>query len=418
MRIAVVGSGISGLVAAHFLVDHHEVVVFEALDRLGGHTHTHQLEVDGRQYAVDSGFIVFNDWTYPNFLKLLERLQVPWQESDMGFSVRSEVSGLEYAGKSLDTLFAQRGNLLRPSFLGMVRDILRFHREAPGLLSSADEGPGPSLSEYLRAGRYGERFAEDYLLPMGAAIWSASRAQMLAFPARYFVQFFANHGMLSVDERPTWRVVRGGSGSYIGPISRAFAKGVRTSSPVQSIRRYPGGVGIRVRGQDEERFDAVVVAAHADEALQLLADPSEAERSVLGAFGYQENEAVLHTDSSLLPRKKKAWAAWNYHQLGVGPEARVAVSYWMNRLQSIDGPTQFLVTLNRGDAVDPKKVLRRMTYHHPVYTHDAVQAQGRWHEVNGVQQTWFAGAYWGYGFHEDGVKSGLRVAAALGVTPW
>ncbi|MBI1379790.1 MAG: FAD-dependent oxidoreductase [Planctomycetaceae bacterium] len=418
MRIAVVGSGISGLVAAHFLVDRHEVVVFEASDRLGGHTHTHQLEVEGRKYAVDSGFIVFNDWTYPNFLKLLERLQVPWQDSDMGFSVRSEVSGLEYAGKSLDTLFAQRRNALRPSFLGMVRDILRFHREAPRLLANSEAGPGPSLSEYLRAGRYGERFAEDYLLPMGAAIWSASRAQMLAFPARYFVQFFANHGMLSVDERPTWRVVKGGSSSYLGPISRGFAKGVRTTSPVQSIRRYPGGVGIRVRGQDEERFDAVVVAAHADEALQLLADPSDAERSVLGAFGYQENEAVLHTDSSLLPRNKKTWAAWNYHQLGVGPEARVAVSYWMNRLQSIDGPTQFLVTLNRGDAVDPSKVLRRMTYHHPVYTHAAVEAQTRWREVNGVQHTWFAGAYWGYGFHEDGVKSGLRVAADFGVTPW
>ncbi len=418
MRIAVVGTGISGLVAAHFLAEHHELVVFEAADRLGGHTHTHAIELGGNAYAIDTGFIVFNDWTYPNFIRLLEHLGVPSQASDMSFSVRSSVTGLEYNGHSLDTLFAQRMNLLRPSFIGMVREILRFNRTARTLLELPELEAGPTLAQYLERGGYGPRFAQDYLLPMGAAIWSASHRQMLAFPARYFVQFFANHGMLSVDERPAWRVVRGGSSRYLGPISAPFCAAVRLQTPVRSVRRDTNGVEVTTQAGATERFDAAVLAVHAPQALALLADADPREREVLGAFEYQPNEAVLHTDARLLPRRKKAWAAWNYHQLGVGPDARVAVSYHMNRLQSIDGPEQFLVTLNHTDAIDPARILRRLAYEHPVYSHTAVAAQRRWSAINGARNTWFAGAYWGYGFHEDGVKSGLRVAQALGAHTW
>jgi uncharacterized protein len=420
MRIAVLGTGISGMLAAHLLSAEHEVTVFEAADRLGGHTHTVQLELDGRRHAVDTGFIVFNDWTYPNFIRLLEHLQVPSQVSEMSFSVRSEVTGLEYNGHSLDTLFAQRRNLVRPRFLGMLRDILRFNRMAGELLDLPDGDAGPTLGDYLARRRFGSAFTEDYILPMGGAIWSASASQMLLFPAKYFVRFFSNHGMLSVDQRPTWRVLVGGSRSYIAPLTAPYAERIHLSAPVQSLARDADGVTVQARGRPAERFDAAVVAAHADQALAMLADPSDAERQVLSAFTYQENQTVLHTDERLMPRAKRAWAAWNFHQLGRSGEehSRVAVSYYMNRLQTLEAPPHFLVTLNHTAAIRPECILRRLTYHHPVYTHGAVAAQKRRSEINGPRKTWYCGAYWGYGFHEDGVNSALAVAKDFGIQPW
>ena len=408
MRIAVIGSGIAGNVAAHHLHRKHDITVFEAGGHAGGHTHTHGVEQGGRRYAVDTGFIVFNDWTYPNFIALLEELGVASQPSRMSFSVRDEASGLEYNGTTLNTLFAQRRNLLRPAFLGMVRDILRFNREAPALLR--EPGGERPLGDVLDRGGYGRAFVRHYIIPMGAAIWSTDPESMLGFPARFFIRFLHNHGMLSVDERPVWRVIRGGSARYVEKLVAPFRDRIRLNAPVQWIRRLPGQVIVKARDGAAERFDAVFIACHSDQALRLLADPGPAEREVLGAIPYQENEAVLHTDARLLPKKRLAWAAWNYHVL---PDARgrVALTYNMNILQGLDAPQPFLVTLNRSDAVDPAKVIKRITYHHPLFTPAGVAAQARQAELNRGRRTYYCGAYWRNGFHEDGVASAL---AALG----
>jgi predicted NAD/FAD-binding protein len=415
MKIAIVGTGISGMVAAYLLHRDHEVTVFEAADYIGGHTNTVEVEVDGRTYAVDTGFIVFNDWTYPNFIALLNRLGVASQPSDMSFSVKCERTGLEYNGTNLNTLFAQRRNLLRPSFYRMIRDILRFNQESQGLLTQPD--PGPSLGSYLDSNRYSKTFIDHYILPMGAAIWSADHATMLGFPARYLVQFFKNHGMLSVDDRPTWRVIKGGSQRYAENLVAPFRDRIHLKSPVDSISRYPDFVEVRTRlaGQDYRalQFDHVIIAAHSNQALSMLADPSPTERDVLGVIRYQENEAVLHTDASLLPRRKLAWAAWNYHLLPTQPD-RAVVTYNMNRLQSLSAPHAFCVTLNHTQAINPAKVLKRITYHHPVYSPEAVAAQQRHGEISGVHRTSYCGAYWGFGFHEDGVNSALAVCKPFG----
>lgn len=404
MRIAVIGSGISGLVAAYHLNRAHEITVFEAGDYIGGHTHTVDVEHDGRGYAVDTGFIVYNDWTYPNFMRLLEELEVPWQPSQMSFSVRCERSGLEYNGTNLNSLFAQRSNLARPSFLRMVADILRFNRSAPALLE--DPSNASSLGDYLTAGRYSRYFVDHYIIPMGAAIWSSRPADMLRFPARFFVEFFANHGFLSVNERPTWRVIKGGSREYVKRLTASFANRIHLATPVASVQRQPHQVAVRLKNGTVEHFDQVFMACHSDQALKLLADPSPEERDILGAIGYQANAALLHTDVRLMPKRPLAWAAWNYH-LPREPRERVTVTYDMNILQSLDAPARFLLTLNRDEDVDPRKVLGSFIYHHPVYTTQAVAAQARRHEINGVHRTYYCGAYWGYGFHEDGVKSAL-----------
>jgi len=413
MKIAVVGTGVSAMVCARILAGRHDVTVFEAADYVGGHTHTHDVEANGRRLAIDTGFIVFNDWTYPNFIRLLEILGVPSRASDMSFSVSSRETGLEYNGTSLDGLFAQRSNLFRPSFHRMIRDILRFHREAPRLLESDDDET--TLGEYLQAGRYSRAFVEHYILPMGGAIWSASADAMRTFPARYFVRFFDNHGMLSVDERPQWRTVVGGSRSYMTALIAPFRDRIRLNTPVASIRRRADSVEITTASGVSESFDHVVVGAHADQALAMLSDASPNERDVLSAIPYQLNDAVLHTDESMLPRRKRAWAAWNYH-LGADRDGRVAVTYWMNRLQGLDTPANYCVTLNDTRRIDPTKVVRRLRYHHPVYTRAGIAAQARWDEVNGARRTWFCGAWWGFGFHEDGVKSALRVAERFGLT--
>lgn len=415
MKIAIVGTGISGMVAAYLLHQDHEITVFEAGDYVGGHTNTVEVEMEGRIYAVDTGFIVFNDWTYPNFIALLNKLGVESQLSEMSFSVKCERTGLEYNGTNLNTLFAQRRNLLRPSFYRMIRDILRFNRESLNLLTQPE--PGPSLGAYLETHRYSKEFIDHYIVPMGAAIWSASHETMWGFPARYLVQFFKNHGMLSVDERPTWRVIKGGSQRYVEKLVRPFRDRISLNSPVESISRYPDFVEVRVyedrKTHQAQRFDGVVLACHSDQALAMLADPSPREKEILGAIRYQENEAVLHTDISLLPRRRLAWAAWNYHLLPIQPD-RAVVTYHMNRLQRLTAPHEFCVTLNHTEAIDPAKILRRIVYHHPVYSHEAVAAQQRHGEISGTNRTYYCGAYWGFGFHEDGVKSALAACRPFG----
>lgn len=415
MKIAIVGTGISGMVAAYLLHRDHEITVFEGADYIGGHTNTIDVEMDRRTYAIDTGFIVFNDWTYPNFIALLNRLGVASQPSDMSFSVTCERSGLEYNGTNLNTLFAQRRNLLRPSFYRMIRDILRFNRESPELLTQLE--PGPSLGSYLDTHRYSSAFIDHYIVPMGAAIWSADHAAILGFPARYLVQFFKNHGMLSVDHRPTWRVVQGGSRRYAEQLVAPFRDRIHLKSPVESISRYPDFVEVRtsLAGRDDRtlRFDHVIIGAHSNQALAMLDDPSPSEKDILSAIRYQENEAVLHTDASLLPRRKLAWAAWNYHLLPTQPD-RAVVTYHMNRLQRLSASHEFCVTLNHTQAIDPAKILRRITYHHPVYSQEAVAAQKRHREISGINRTSYCGAYWGFGFHEDGVKSALAVCKPFG----
>jgi predicted NAD/FAD-binding protein len=404
VKIAVIGAGIAGNVAARSLDREHDVTVFEAGDHVGGHTHTHDVTLDGRTWQVDTGFIVFNDRTYPNFIALLDELGVASQESSMSFSVRDEATGLEYNGTSVNTLFAQRRNLLRPSFLGMVRDILRFNREAPRLL----ETPGGELplGELIARGRYGRSFVEHYVVPMGAAIWSTDPASMMAFPARFFVRFLHNHGMLTVNDRPTWRTIRGGSARYVERLTAPFRDRIHLRTPVEQVRRIPGGVMVTPRGHEAVRFDAVFLACHSDQALALLADPTRPEREVLGAIPYQANEAVLHTDARLMPRRRLAWAAWNYHvRPGGGP---VALTYNMNILQRLDAPVPFLVTLNHGDAIDPRRIIRRINYHHPLYTPASVDAQARHREIDGARATYFCGAWLRNGFHEDGVVSALE----------
>ena len=404
MRIAVVGTGIAGNVAARELHREHEVTVFESAAHVGGHSHTHEVEVEGRAVRVDTGFIVFNRRTYPRFSALLDELGVATRESRMSFSVRCEASGIEYNGTDLDGLFAQRRNLLRPSFLGMVADILRFNREAPRLLET--HGGEKPLGEFLAQGRYGRAFVDRYLVPMGAAIWSTDPARMLSFPARFFVRFLHNHGMLTVNDRPAWWTVSGGSARYVERLVEPFRDRIRLRTPVEWIRREANGVLVKARGALPVRYEAVFLACHSDQALRLLADPTPAERSVLGAIGYSTNEAVLHTDGRLLPRSRRAWAAWNYHRMAE-PGAPVALTYNMNILQGLATPRPLLVTLNLAGAIDPARVLRRITYHHPLFTPVAVAAQARHAEINSGR-TFFCGAYWRFGFHEDGMWSALE----------
>lgn len=413
MRIAVVGSGISGLSAAWLLSQRHEVVLLEADERLGGHTDTHRVEVDGRQLDVDTGFIVHNPAHYPLLTRMFDELGVATRPTTMSFSVQGARSGLEYNATSLDGLFCQRRNLASPRFWGMLRDLARFYREAPALLVT--QGQGPSIGEYLRANRYGAAFRDQHLVPMASALWSSPAAGILDFPAKYLVQFMANHHMLQLAGRPEWRVVAGGSRRYVDALLARWDVQVRLRTPVRGIARDARGVRLRCDAGDEH-FDDVVLACHSDQALALLDDASDAEREVLGAIAYQPNETVLHTDARLLPRSRKAWAAWNAH-LPADPADACTVSYCMNLLQGLPGDTPLVVTLNRTRAIDPARILARRSYHHPVYTHASVGAQARKTEIQGRRRTWFAGAYWGWGFHEDGMRSGVEVAAALGA-PW
>lgn len=411
MRIAIVGSGISGLVSAHLLNEAHDVVLFEAGDHVGGHTHTHDVEVGGTRLAVDTGFIVFNLETYPGFLKLLARLGVAAQPSDMSFSVKDAASGLEWRGTNLDTLFAQRSNLFNRAFQKMVLDITRFNKLARQLVAHPTEHDEP-IGAFLARHDFSREFRDFYLKPLGTAVWSADPSSFDQFPAGTLARFFDNHRFLQMTNQPAWRTVAGGSRSYVEKIVAPLGGRVRRQA-VASVRRDPAGVEVTPRGGPPERFDRVILACHSDQALALLADPSDAEREVLGAMPFQENLATLHTDASVMPRAKKAWASWNAW-IPPSPRGRATLTYDMVRLQSLDSTGPVLVSLNMDDQIDPAKVLRRVTYQHPAYSPASVKAQRRHGEIDGLRHTHYCGAYWAYGFHEDGLQSALRVTRKLG----
>ena len=413
VKIAVIGTGISGMVAAWLLHSRHSITVFEANDYVGGHTHTVPVEQAGRTYSVDTGFIVFNERTYPNFCRLLQHLGVASQESEMSFSVKCDRTGLEYCGTSFNTLFAQRRNLFSPSFLSMLLEILRFNKESPRLLT--EQATDISLGDYLDRGRYSRSFCEQYLIPMGAAIWSTSPSKMLEFPARYFVQFLVNHGLVTLTDRPLWRTITGGSWKYVERLTAGFHDRIHLNCPVQRVRRTADGVEL-ISPRGSELFDQVIFATHGDQSLRLLGDDATMlEREILGAFVCSRNVAILHTDTSILPKRRLAWASWNYH-LTDSPLDAPSVTYQMNILQRLESAEPFCVTLNREESIRPEKILQRYVYEHPMYTPAAVAAQKRHSEISGQdKRTHFCGAYWGYGFHEDGVKSALAVAKAFGL---
>ncbi len=413
VKIAIVGSGISGLACAHALHRQHDVQVFESEQKIGGHTATVDIAMGGRRYAVDTGFIVYNDWTYPEFITLMDELGVENQTTRMSFAVTDSQTGLEYAGSGLNGLFAQRGNLVSPRFLGMIKDILRFNKESVRHLESGEVGADMTLGDYLQRFGYGEAFIDQYLVPMGSAIWSADTDTMTDFPLHFFIRFFSNHGLLQIRNRPQWRVIKGGSREYLKPLTAGFADRIHTASPVNSVRRTANGVYLRVGNKPEQHFDQVVFACHSDQALAMLADPSREEREILTALPYQDNEVVLHTDVRMLPRDRKTWSAWNY--LLSGKSQRAALTYNMNILQGIEAPETFCVTLNNSEAINPHKVLGRFNYAHPQFTLAGMDAQQRWADINGVNNSWFCGAYWRNGFHEDGVWSAHRVARAVDI---
>ena len=410
MRIAIVGTGVSGLVCAHLLSRRHDVTVFEADPRPGGHAHTVRIDLPDETHEVDTGFLVYNERNYPGLVRLFDGLGVATKASDMSFSVSDDVSGVEWRGTSLTTLFAQRRNALRPTFLRMLADVVRFNRTARALLT--EEHPTHrSLAEMLAEGRWSSRFVEWYLIPMGSSIWSADPSTFLDMPAVTFARFFDNHGLLDYGDQPSWRTVDGGSRRYVEAILAPLGDAVRLSSPVAKVTRRDDGVEIHT-DMGPERFDHVVLATHSDQALGLLSDPSVAEREVLGAIRYQPNRATLHTDERLLPRSRRAWASWNYHRLADQPRL-ATLTYRLASLQGIDSAHEILVTLNRDDAIRDDRVLARFDYAHPVFDVPAIAAQRRHQELNGNRGTWFCGAYWGYGFHEDGVQSALTVCRRL-----
>lgn len=410
MKIAIIGSGIAGLTAAHRLHREHDITVFEAGSYVGGHTNTVDVTLGGRDYAIDTGFIVFNERTYPNFCRLLGELGVPSQPTSMSFGVRCDRTGLEYNGTDLGTIFAQRRNLLRPNFHRMLADVVRFNHRCKALLVEDDDQT--TLEEYLLAGGYSTGFIEHFLVPMGAAIWSADPEQFRAFPARVFAHFFTNHGFLDLFDQPQWRVVTGGSRQYVRRLTAPFADRIRLRSPVQEVSRQRDGVIVVARDSPWERFDRVIVATHSDQALRMLAEPTNAEREVLSAIRYRKNETILHTDTSLLPTRPKAQAAWNY-LLPAAESEGPTVTYDMNLLQGIESEHRFCVTLNQTSRIDPERILRRIAYAHPIFDAGALRAQRQRHRIDGTDRIHYCGAYWGFGFHEDGVKSALRTLQSL-----
>jgi len=407
MRLAIIGAGISGLVCARCLSREHEVVVFEAEHRVGGHTHTVDVDWNGEKESVDTGFIVFNREYYPNFVQLLETLGVESKETTMSLSVRDDRNGLEYAGRSLNALFAQRRNLARPAFWRMIAAVLRFQRQGAMLLSRLDDRM--TVREFAAAYGYGREFVEWFLEPMGSALWSAPLSSYREFPIRFVVEFLRNHGMMQIFGRPPWRVIKGGSKTYLAPLIHGLEDRIRCGTRVNALRRYSTHVEV-----DGERFDEAILACHSDQALAILGpDATGLERDLLGRFPYQSNPAVLHTDTSVLPRSRRAWACWNYHLADWSDQA-AAVTYNMNMLQGLRTRQTFCVSLNE-PGIDPDKVIRRIEYHHPVYRPGRDQAQARHRDLIRNRRTSFCGAYWGYGFHEDGVRSALAVCRGFGV---
>jgi len=413
MKVAIIGSGISGLTAAYLLHKDHDITVFEANDYIGGHTHTHEIKQNDKLWSVDSGFIVYNEKTYPNFISLLQKLKVEVQKTSMGFSVKSPSKNLEYSGGSLNTIFAQRKNLLKPSFLIMLKDVLRFNRIAVKELLTVDQST--TISDFLKKHNFSSHFIENYIIPMGAAIWSTAAEKTTEMPAAFYIRFFKNHGLLQVFNRPQWFVIKGGSKSYVKKIIAGFKENILLSSAVKGVVRTPDGVMIyHDKDKDPIKFDKVIFATHSDQALALLKDPSDNELSILSALPYQKNIAILHTDNSLMPKIKTTWSSWNYLLSG-DPGKPVTLTYNMNILQSLDAQPDFLVTLNSSSEIDPTKIIKKIEYHHPLFTVDGVKAQKRKTEISGANNTFYCGAYWGNGFHEDGVNSALEVCKDFGV---
>ncbi len=412
MKIAVIGTGISGNLVARLLHGTHDVSVFEANDYIGGHANTVDVELRGRRFSVDTGFMVFNERTYPNFCRMLRMLGLTWQDSDMSFSVHCERTGLEYkGGGTLNELFAQRTNLIRPRFYRMLWDIVRFYRNSPDLLH--EDQQSPALGEYLLKERYSREFVERYLVPMAAAIWSAPPADVLDFPAQFLVRFFKNHGLLQLRDQPQWKTVTGNSRRYVDALVEPLRERIRLSSPVQSIVRHEDHVFVRTRSGEFDVFDQVICATHADQTLRMLTDADDDEHEMLSAFPYQTNEAVLHTDDSMLPQRRRAWASWNYH-IPREDDSPVSVTYDLSRLQRVHSPEPILLTLNHTAPIRREKILRQFSYEHPVFTEASIAAQQRHTEISGRRRTHFCGAYWGNGFHEDGVNSALAVAQYFG----
>jgi predicted NAD/FAD-binding protein len=415
MRIAIIGTGISGSLVARLLSTQHDVTVFEANNYPGGHANTVDVSVGGKSFSVDTGFMVFNDRTYPNFCRMLELLEIKSQPSDMSFSVRCEKTGLEYQGSSLDGLFAQRLNCLRPSFLRMLWDIDRFNKRGMQAAAGGELKDGRSVGDFVRTCGVGCRFVDQYLVPMASAIWSSSPQAILDFPADFMIGFFANHGLMQLRDRPQWRTIVGGSRNYVDALLEPIRDNVRLQTPIACVARTENDVSVVPVDGPCECFDEVVFATHADQILNMLADSTRSERQILRAFPYQPNEAILHTDTRQLPSRRRAWASWNYH-VSAGENQSAAVTYDLSRLQNDDSQVPILLTLNATDEIDPSKVLRTFSYHHPAYSRESIWAQQRFKEISGRNRTHFCGAYWGYGFHEDGVNSALAVAEHFGIT--
>lgn len=414
-KIAIIGSGISGLTCAYLLDKSHDVTVFEKNDYVGGHTATVDITHQGSSYAIDTGFIVFNDRTYPNFNKLLDKLGISGKPTEMSFSVHNRNSGFEYNGHDINSLFAQRSNILRPVFWRLIVEIIKFNRLCKALYHSDDINPKETLGKFLSTNGFSSFFSEHYILPMGAAIWSTSLKEIEAFELRFFIRFFYNHGLLNIADRPQWYVVPGGSRSYVEAIMSRLRKPIQTGTNIRSIVREDEGIVIKLESGTSQRFDEVIFACHSDQALTLLEDPSDEEQEILSSIPYSRNEVVLHVDTSLLPERKLAWASWNY-MLDGNTTRPACVTYNMNILMGIQSDSTFCVTLNQSEAIDEQKVIRRFIYYHPVLNHDSVLAQKRRDEINGKKHTHYTGAYWYNGFHEDGVKSALDVTERFGVS--
>jgi len=413
MKIAIIGTGISGLTSAYLLSKEHAVHVYEANDYIGGHVQTLPVHLDGICYEIDTGFIVFNDRTYPNFNKLLNQINVLSQPTSMSFSVKCETTGLEYNGTSINGLFAQRLNLLKPSFLLMVKDILRFNRDAKEFLNDSVEEI--TFGDFLKRGGYSNLLKNNYALPMASAIWSAKSKVIEDANFRFFAQFFENHGMLNVNDRPQWLVIKGGSKQYILKLIEPFKNNIRINSPVDKIIRKNEGIEVVFNKQQKELYDRVIIATHSDQALKMIENPSHDEREILSAIPYQTNVAHLHWDCSVLPKQKNAWASWNYFRPNKLKD-ETTVTYYMNMLQSLNIPRNVCVSLNIEEHIDPKKIYKKIIYQHPVFTSEAILAQKRHKEIDGVDKIHFCGAYWGSGFHEDGLNSALSVCKAFGRT--
>ncbi len=414
MKIAIVGTGISGLTCAYLLNHKYKLTIFEKNNYVGGHTHTHSINNNGKIIPVDSGFIVYNEKTYPNFIKLLDKLKVTRQKTTMGFSIKSANKNLEYAGNSINSIFAQRINIIRPSFIKMIIEILIFNKKATNDLNKLNLDI--TLGKYLSNNNFSKKFIDNYIIPMGAAIWSTKAESILKFPAKFFIQFFYNHSLLKIKNRSDWWVIKGGSKQYINKLIKKFEHKIRLNTSVQSIRRSNGKIYIKNNTKNkEELFDAVIIATHSDQGLQMLSDPSEDEQEILGAIPYQKNKALLHTDISLLPKRKLAWASWNYN-LDHSLNKPVTLTYNMNILQTLNELETYCVSLNNIEKIDENKILKKINYEHPLFTSAGIESQKRKYKISGINNTFYCGAYWHNGFHEDGVVSALDVCKHFGVS--